>query len=150
MRGQAARRKPASPEALPLLRPDPGRSATIQLNTDATRINQAFSGSGYVQMIVNGEVQTFVQRYRAGTPPPVDLETYPRAHMIVNSASRKKHAIRPASEPVQEARRVIIASPQEEANGSRESHVRGIESPMPVVILEQKAVAEHAAVDEMP
>jgi ABC-2 type transport system permease protein len=51
-----------------------GRSPTIQLNTDATRIGQAFSGSGYVQTIVNGEVQTFLQRYRANTPPPVDLE----------------------------------------------------------------------------
>jgi ABC-2 type transport system permease protein len=51
-----------------------GRSPTIQLNTDATRIGQAFSGSGYVQTIVNGEVQTFVQRYRADTPPPVDVD----------------------------------------------------------------------------
>ena len=36
-----------------------GRSPAIQLNTDATRVGQAFSGSDYVQMIVNGEVQTF-------------------------------------------------------------------------------------------
>ncbi len=30
-----------------------GRSPTIQLNTDATRVGQAFSGSGYVQTIVD-------------------------------------------------------------------------------------------------
>ena len=41
-----------------------GRSPAIQLNTDATRVGQAFSGSGYVQTIVQGEVQTFLQRYR--------------------------------------------------------------------------------------
>ena len=41
-----------------------GRSPAIQLNTDATRVGQAFSGSGYVQTIVQGEVQTWLQRYR--------------------------------------------------------------------------------------
>ena len=51
-----------------------GRSPVIQLNTDATRVGQAFSGSSYVQVIVNGEVQTFLDRYRANTRPPVDLE----------------------------------------------------------------------------
>lgn len=51
-----------------------GRSPAIQLNVDATRMTQAFSGSGYVQTIVNGEVQAFVQRYRAASRPPIDLE----------------------------------------------------------------------------
>ena len=41
-----------------------GRSPAIQLNTDATRVGQAFSGSSYVQTIVIGEVQTWLQRYR--------------------------------------------------------------------------------------
>jgi ABC-2 type transport system permease protein len=50
-----------------------GRSPTIQLNVDATRMSQAFSGSGYVQTIVSQEVQTFTQRYRSNTTPPVDL-----------------------------------------------------------------------------
>src|SRR5947209_18059973 len=47
-----------------------GRAPVIQLNTDATRVGQAFSGSSYVQTIVTGEVQTFLQRYRStpGTP----------------------------------------------------------------------------------
>jgi ABC-2 type transport system permease protein len=51
-----------------------GRSPTIQLNTDATRIGQAFTGSSDVQTIVIGEVQTFVQRYRSSFRPPVDIE----------------------------------------------------------------------------
>jgi ABC-2 type transport system permease protein len=52
-----------------------GRSPRIQLNTDATRVGQAFSGSAYVQTIVTGEVQTWSQRYR-GTPttPVVEVE----------------------------------------------------------------------------
>jgi ABC-2 type transport system permease protein len=50
-----------------------GRSPTIQLNVDATRMSQAFSGSGYVQTIVSQEVQTFAERYRANTTPPIDL-----------------------------------------------------------------------------
>ncbi len=48
-----------------------GRSPRIQLNTDATRVSQAFSGSGYVQMIVTGEVQTWLQRYRTSPTTPV-------------------------------------------------------------------------------
>ncbi|CAM2195633.1 ABC transporter permease [Paraburkholderia sp. A1RI_3L] len=50
-----------------------GRSPTIQLNVDATRMTQAFSGSGYVQNIVHGEITEFMQRYRSAAPPPVDL-----------------------------------------------------------------------------
>src|SRR5215471_20135007 len=46
-----------------------GRAPTIQLNTDATRVGQAFNGSGYVQTIVGGEVQTFLQRYRSNFSP---------------------------------------------------------------------------------
>jgi ABC-2 type transport system permease protein len=51
-----------------------GRSPTIQLNTDATRVGQAFSGSGYVQTIVTGEVQAWLQRYRTNVTSPVDVE----------------------------------------------------------------------------
>ena len=48
-----------------------GRSPRIQLNTDATRVGQAFSGSGYVQAIVTGEVQAWLQRYRGTQSTPV-------------------------------------------------------------------------------
>jgi ABC-2 type transport system permease protein len=52
-----------------------GKNATLQLNVDATRMSQAFSGSGYIQQIVAGEVGEFVQRYKsAATAPPVELE----------------------------------------------------------------------------
>jgi len=51
-----------------------GRSPAIQLNTDATRVGQAFSGSSYVQTIVHGEVQTWLQRYRTSFIAPVDVE----------------------------------------------------------------------------
>ena len=49
------------------------RQPTIQLNVDATTITQAFSGSGYIQAIVRGEVNAFLQRYRAVDRLPVDL-----------------------------------------------------------------------------
>src|SRR4029077_3480477 len=51
-----------------------GRSPAIQLNTDATRISQAFTGSSYVQTIVLQEVQSWLQRYRSVFKPPVDIE----------------------------------------------------------------------------
>ena len=50
-----------------------GRSPTIQLNVDATRMTQAFSGGGYVQSIVSAEVSEFLNRYRGATSVPVDL-----------------------------------------------------------------------------
>ena len=50
-----------------------GRSPDLHLNVDATRMSQAFSGSGAVQQIVIGEVNEFVQRQRGGSALPVDL-----------------------------------------------------------------------------
>lgn len=49
------------------------RSPTIQLNIDATRMTQAFTGGGYIQSIVTGEVSEFLARTRSATPLPVDL-----------------------------------------------------------------------------
>lgn len=51
-----------------------GRPAGIQLNTDATRMTQAFTGSSFIQQIVMGEVNEFTKGTRGGSPPPVDLE----------------------------------------------------------------------------
>jgi ABC-2 type transport system permease protein len=51
-----------------------GRSPAIQLNTDATRVGQAFSGSGYVQTIVHSEVQSWLQRYQRNFSLPVNIE----------------------------------------------------------------------------
>lgn len=50
-----------------------GRDAEIQLNVDATRMSQAFTGSGYVQQIIQSEVSEFLQRYRSNTELPVNL-----------------------------------------------------------------------------
>jgi len=50
-----------------------GRSATLQLNVDATRMNQAFTGSGYIRDIALGEVATFVQGVRTAPAAPVAL-----------------------------------------------------------------------------
>ena len=50
-----------------------GRSPVIQLNVDATRMSQAFTGSSYVQQMALGEINEFVQGYRGSAPPPVEL-----------------------------------------------------------------------------
>lgn len=50
-----------------------GDSPEVQLNIDATRMSQAFIGNGYIQQIITGEVNEFVQRYRAAPELPVDL-----------------------------------------------------------------------------
>lgn len=50
-----------------------GRQPTIQLNVDATRMSQAFTGSGYIQTMITSEVTEFVQRYRGVAAPPVDF-----------------------------------------------------------------------------
>jgi len=50
-----------------------GRSPVIQINVDATRMSQAFTGSSYIQQMVLGEVNEFVQRIRGSAAPPVDL-----------------------------------------------------------------------------
>ncbi|KGJ06638.1 ABC-2 type transport system permease protein [Paracoccus halophilus] len=50
-----------------------GRAPAIQLNVDATRMSQAFTGSGYVQQIVTAEVSEFVAGSRESDDPPVEL-----------------------------------------------------------------------------
>lgn len=50
-----------------------GLAPAVQLNVDATRMSQAFTGSGYIQQIVAGEVGEFVQRHRGNAQLPVDL-----------------------------------------------------------------------------
>src|SRR5262245_18372250 len=61
-----------------------GRSPTVQLNVDATRVSQAFTGSGYVQSIVRGEVEAFARRYRSDPRPPVDLALRARFNPELN------------------------------------------------------------------
>ncbi|NYZ13156.1 ABC transporter permease [Azospirillum sp. RWY-5-1] len=61
-----------------------GRQPAIQLNVDATRMTQAFSGSGYIQQIVTGEVNAFIQRHRGDATPPVDLALRVRFNAELN------------------------------------------------------------------
>ena len=50
-----------------------GKSASMQLNVDATRMRTAFNGNGYIQQIVAAEVAEFRQRNRVNPAPPVEL-----------------------------------------------------------------------------
>ncbi len=50
-----------------------GKSPTIQLNVDATRMGQAFTGSSYIQQMVLAEVNEFVQRTNTVAAPTVGL-----------------------------------------------------------------------------
>ena len=63
-----------------------GRSPAIQLNVDATRMSQAFTGTGYVQQIVLGEVNEFVQRYRSPVALPVELSIRARFNSNLTKA----------------------------------------------------------------
>lgn len=63
-----------------------GRSPTIQLNVDATRMSQAFSGGGYVQTIVSDEVSEFLNRYRGASTVPVDLTLRSRFNQELNKS----------------------------------------------------------------
>jgi len=60
------------------------RSPAIQLNVDATRMSQAFTGSGYIQTIVNEEVSEFLARYRSAAPPPIELVLRARFNQELN------------------------------------------------------------------
>jgi ABC-2 type transport system permease protein len=61
-----------------------GRSPAIQLNIDATRMSQAFTGGGYVQSIVSGQVTEFLDRYRSQAVLPVDLDLRARFNPELN------------------------------------------------------------------
>lgn len=53
-----------------------GDSLSIQLNVDATRMSQAFTGNGYIQQIIMDEVNEFANRYRTPDVLPVNLEVH--------------------------------------------------------------------------
>lgn len=63
-----------------------GRRPTIQLNVDATRMSQAFTGSGYIQTIVNDEVRAFAQRYQNTAALPVELTLRARFNPELNKS----------------------------------------------------------------
>ncbi|MDX9707487.1 MAG: ABC transporter permease [Azospira sp.] len=63
-----------------------GRAPALQLNVDATRMRQSFTGSAYVQNIVADEVGDFVRGYRETAAPPVDLALRMRFNPELNKA----------------------------------------------------------------
>ncbi len=48
-------------------------SRKSEVNVDATRMSQAFTGNGYIQNIITGEVNSFIARYRDNSVLPVEL-----------------------------------------------------------------------------
>ena len=58
-----------------------GRTPTIQLNIDATRMSQAFSGGGYIQQIINKEVTSYL---KSSTPTALPVETVVRNRYNAN------------------------------------------------------------------
>ncbi len=62
------------------------RQPELQLNVDATRMSQAFTGSAAVQQIVTAEVSEFVQRERVSSRPPVDLVVRARFNPALEKA----------------------------------------------------------------
>lgn len=48
-----------------------GKTVTLQLNVDATQISQAFTGAGYIQQIINGEVDSFLSGSEDTVTPAV-------------------------------------------------------------------------------
>jgi ABC-2 type transport system permease protein len=61
-----------------------GKSPTIQLNIDATRMTQAFTGGGYVQSILTSELNEFLNRHRAAPSVPVELAMRVRFNAQIN------------------------------------------------------------------
>lgn len=62
-----------------------GRRPTIQLNVDATRMSQSFIGNNYIQNIITGEVNAFVQGHRTVPVLPADLEVRARFNHNLSS-----------------------------------------------------------------
>jgi ABC-2 type transport system permease protein len=50
-----------------------GRAPAVQLNVDATRMSQAFTGNSYIQQMVSTEVTQFVRRSEGDATAPVNL-----------------------------------------------------------------------------
>ncbi len=63
-----------------------GRSPVVQLNVDATRMSQAFTGSGHIQAIIGSEINAFLQRHRTNPLPAVDLALRSRFNPNLNKS----------------------------------------------------------------
>jgi len=63
-----------------------GRSPAIQLNIDATRMSQAFTGGGYIQSILTSEIAEYLNRRRSITALPVELTLRARFNQELNKS----------------------------------------------------------------
>lgn len=63
-----------------------GHTPTIQLNVDATRTNEAFTGSNYIQQIVVDEVNEFAQKVRGVASLPVSLSLRARFNQSLTNS----------------------------------------------------------------
>lgn len=61
-----------------------GRSPTLQLNVDATRMSQAFNGSSYIQVMLLAEVNAFLRGHRVAAKRPAELALRTRFNPELN------------------------------------------------------------------
>lgn len=61
-----------------------GNRTAIQVNVDATRMTQALSGAGYIQQIIQYEVNEYMQKTRHMQSLPVELELRSRFNPTLN------------------------------------------------------------------
>ncbi len=61
-----------------------GKQPALQLNMDATRMSQAFTGAGHIQSIVSSEVSEFPDRHCSGDDLPVTLALRSRFNPELN------------------------------------------------------------------
>lgn len=57
------------------------------VNVDATRMSQAFTGNGYIQNIITGEVNSFIARYRDNSVLPVELAVRMRFNLTLSRSA---------------------------------------------------------------
>lgn len=62
-----------------------GNAPALQVNIDATRMTQAFIGAGYIQNIIESEVQDFLRGIRPELSSPIDIVTRVKFNPNLNS-----------------------------------------------------------------
>ena len=71
-----------------------GRNPSLQLNVDATRMSQAFTGSGYIQSMVLNEVNAFVQGYQANAQILRECHEFAIVGRAAAFSSQAEHSLR--------------------------------------------------------
>ncbi|MCW8901920.1 MAG: ABC transporter permease [Gammaproteobacteria bacterium] len=62
-----------------------GKQPDIQINVDATMMSQAFTGAGYMQSIINGEISEFQQGVRGNSSESIKLTSRYKFNPTLNS-----------------------------------------------------------------